>query len=300
VHPFNWNDLRFFLAMARTGDPTSAAMQLKVDHTTVRRRISALEDALNARLFEPRDRGFLLTHAGERLVTTAEAIESLAMHGETAVAGKDTALSGTVRLGVPDGLGSLFLARHLAGFAVAHPDLQLEIDARTQPFNLAKREADIAISIAPPAKGRQVIRRVADCQLYLYASPEYLRSAPEIKTPEDLREHRFVNYFDDMPFVHGLDMPPHLSASPYRFLSSSLVTLYHAVLAGAGICMLPAYLITPDTPLVRVLPREVSTVRKIWMTMHSDLKDIARYRAVADFLVKVFAENRQLFEGDPL
>lgn len=275
-------------------------MQLKVDHTTVRRRISALEDALDVRLFEPRDRGFLLTAAGERLVTTAEAIESLAMHGEVSVAGKDMALSGTVRIGVPDGLGSLFLARHLARFSVEHPELQLEVDARTQPFNLAKREADIAISIAPPAKGRQVIRKVAECRLYLYASPEYLHRAPEIRTPEDLREHRFINYFDDMPFVHDLDMPPHLSASPYRFLSSSLVTLYQAVLAGAGISLLPAYLIDSDTPLVRVLPREVSSVRKIWMTLHSDLKDIARYRAVADFVVKTFAENRKLFEGEPL
>lgn len=300
MHPFNWNDLRFFLAMVRTGNPTTAAMQLKVDHTTVRRRISALEEALDARLFEPRDRGFLLTPAGERLVTTAEAIESLATHGEVSVAGKDMTLSGSVRLGVPDGLGSLFLAPHLAHFAVEHPDLQIEIDARTQPFNLAKREADIAISIAPPAKGRQVIRKVAECRLFLYASPEYLRNAPEIRSVEDLREHRFVNYFDDMPFVHDLDMPPHLSASPYRFLSSSLVALYQAVLAGAGISLLPTYLIREDTPLVRILPHDISMVRKIWMTVHSDLKDIARYRAVADFLVKLFAEQKRLFEGAPV
>src|SRR3546814_16853194 len=88
VH-FNWNDLRFFLAMARTGSPTTAAMQLKVDHTTVRRRIDALEDSLKVKLFEPRARGFLLTNAGNRLLATAESIEALAAGAEESVSGKD-------------------------------------------------------------------------------------------------------------------------------------------------------------------------------------------------------------------
>ncbi|MFW2853480.1 LysR family transcriptional regulator [Sphingomonas sp. TX0543] len=166
---FNWNDLRFFLAMARTGSPTTAAMQLKVDHTTVRRRIDALEDSLNVKLFEPRDRGFLLTHAGTRLLATAESIEALATGAEESVSDKDLALSGTVRIGIPDGLGGLFLSAKLAEFAKEHPELQLELDATTRPFNLAKREADIAISVSAPTKGRQVIRKLGECSLYLYA-----------------------------------------------------------------------------------------------------------------------------------
>lgn len=295
--PFNWNDLRFFLAMARTSNPTAAALQLKVDHTTVRRRISALEDALDARLFEPRDRGFILTLAGEKLLATAEAVETLATQGESNVAGKDMSLSGSVRVGVPDGLGAMFLAPHFARFAREHPDLQVEIDARTRPFNLAKREADIAVSIASPSKGRQVIRKLAECKLYLCATTEYLEQAPRIRTSEDLKEHRVINYFDDMQFVHDLDMPPYLSSSPYRFQSSSLVVLYQAVLAGGGISLLPEYLIHGDDRFCRILPDEISMTRKIWMTIHSDLKDIARYRAVADFLVKTFAQNREMFEG---
>jgi DNA-binding transcriptional LysR family regulator len=272
-------------------------MQLKVDHTTVRRRISALEESLNARLFEPRDRGFFLTAAGERLMTVAEAMEALATSGEASVSGKDMTLSGSVRIGVPDGLGSIFLAPHLAEFATLHPDLQIELDATTRPFNLAKREADIAISISPPAKGRQVIRKVADCKLFLYASEEYLERSPEIRSADDLKDHRFVNYFEDMPFAHDLDVPPYLSSSPYRFLSTSLVALYHAVLAGAGICLLPSYLIASDTKLRRVLPDEIAMERKIWMTIHADLKDIARYRAVADFIRKIFVDHRNLFMG---
>src|SRR3546814_4295244 len=93
--------------MARTGSPTTAAMQLKVDHTTVRRRIDALEDSLKVKLFEPRDRGILLTNAGNRLLATAESIEALAAGAEESVSGKDLSLSGMVRIGVPDGLGEI-------------------------------------------------------------------------------------------------------------------------------------------------------------------------------------------------
>jgi DNA-binding transcriptional LysR family regulator len=292
---FNWNDLRFFLAMARTGSPTTAAMQLKVDHTTVRRRIDALEDSLKVKLFEPRDRGFLLTHAGNQLLATAESIEALATGAEESVSGEDLSLSGTVRIGIPDGLGGLFLSAKLAEFARQHPDLQLELDATTRPFNLAKREADIAISISAPTKGRQVIRKIGECRLFLYASADYLANAPAIRTAEDLKDHRFVGYFEDMAFAHDLDTPPYLASSPYRFLSSSLVALYEAVVAGMGICLLPCYLIKPDSNLQRVLPDEVSMTRQIWMTIHSDLKDIARYRAVAEFIRHTFAGHKHLF-----
>src|SRR3546814_95839 len=125
--------------MARTGSPTTAAMQLKVDHTTVRRRIDALEDSLKVKLFEPRDRGFLLTNAGNRLLATAESIEALAAGAEESVSGKDLSLSGTVRIGVPDGLGGLFLSARLAEFAKEHPDLQLELDATTRPRSHERR-----------------------------------------------------------------------------------------------------------------------------------------------------------------
>jgi len=295
MSPFNWNDLRFFLAMARTGSATTAAIHMKADHTTVRRRISALEEALNVRLFEPRDRGFFLTAAGERFMSVAESMESIAMSGEASVAGKDMSLSGSVRVGAPDGLGSMFLAPHLADFATMHPELQIELDATARAFNLANREADIAITISRPAKGRQVIRKLIDCRMYLYASVDYLSRSGEVLSIDDLQNHRLVGYMEDMPFAQDLHMPSYLTSSRHRFLSTNLVALYQAVLAGAGICLLPTYMLHEGTTLRRVLPDEIRIDREIWMTIHSDLKDIARYRAVADFIYKTVAENKHLF-----
>jgi DNA-binding transcriptional LysR family regulator len=293
--PFDWNDLRFFLAMARTGSPTTAAMQLKVDHTTVRRRIDALEQALDAQLFEPRDRGFFLTPAGESLMSTAEAIESLAMSGEVLVAGKNATLSGAVRIGAPDGLGCIFLAPQLADFAQQHPELQIELDATSRPFNLAKREADMAISILPPTKGRQVIRKLTDCSMYLYATADYLEQSSQIHSVDDLKDHRMLGYVDDMQFAVDFHSPAFLSDSRYRFLSTNLVALYHAAVAGTGIGLLPAYMLGNGSGLRRVLEHQVRIDREIWLTIHADLKDIARYRAVADFIYKIFADNQALF-----
>lgn len=294
--PFNWNDLRYFLAVARTGNPTRAAKQLTVDHTTVRRRILALEESLHARLFEPRDRGFVLTPAGERLVRLAESVESLAMNAEEDISGQDKELSGSVRIGAPDGLGSLFLAPHLADFATKHPELEIELVAMSRLFNLSKREADIAITMLPPTQGRQVIRKLTDCRLYLYASEEYLARSPEIRSVDDLQDHRFIGYFEDMLFAQNLNyVLPNTTSNPYRFLSTNLVAQYQATLAGGGICLLPRYMTEGVPTIRRVLPDEVKVDREIWITIHSDLKDLARYRTVADFIYRLVAHYRHLF-----
>lgn len=295
MSPFNWNDLRFFLAMARTGSPTAVAMQLKVDHTTVRRRIAALEEALNCRLFEPRDRGFFLTPSGEKLLPIAESMEAVARSGEASIAGSDKALSGAVRVGAPDGLGSMFLTPHLAHFATLHPELQIEIDASARSFNLAKREADIAISITPPVRGRQVVRKLTSCRMYLYAAQEYLDRSGRIEAIEDLKNHRLLGYIDDMQFAQDFNAPAELTFSPHRFLSTNLVALYQATLAGAGICLLPAYMMTGPVKLQRILPDQLRVDREIWMTIHADLKDIARYRAVANFIYETVAKHRESF-----
>src|SRR5258708_3839912 len=171
---FNWNDLRFFLNLVRAGNPTRAAKLLGVDHTTVRRRIAALEEDLKVTLFEKHDDVYGLTPQGEKLLRSSEAIESLLVSATNEIAGADDALSGTVRIGAPDGLGSYFLAPRLAALRQQHPDLQVELVAKSRQFNLSKREADIAIVISRPAHGRHIIRKLIDCSLYLFASSPHL------------------------------------------------------------------------------------------------------------------------------
>lgn len=188
----NWNDLRYFLAIAQGGNSIGAAKLLGVNDTTIRRRVNALEQALSCRLFEPRDRGFVLTLDGERLLKAAEAIDGLVLTAQSDVGQKDLTLSGTVRVGAPDGLGSYFLAPRLAHLTEENPRLNIELVATSRQFKLSRRDADIAILMTRPTNGRQAVRKLTECVLHLRASVDYLRRHPPITQVGDLKNHRFI------------------------------------------------------------------------------------------------------------
>ena len=284
---FDWDDLRFFLAVARVGRLTVAARRLGADHATVSRRITALEDALKAKLFERRPQGYALTEHGERLLAKAEAIETQALAVSSEIGGADLALSGTVRIGAPDGFGTMFLAPRTADLAKQYPDLELQIVAMPRLLSLSKREADIAISLAPPKEGKIVARRLTDYKLGVFATQDYLDRAKPITRPEDLHEHPVIGYIDDLIFTPELDYLDEVAKGlRAKISSSSLVTQMQAALAGVGVCVLPYYVAAQDQRLVQVLPEETSFVRSYWLIVHADLKDIARIRATMDFLVR--------------
>lgn len=202
---FDWDDLRFFLAVARSGRLTAAARRLGADHATVSRRITSLEESLKAKLFERRPQGYALTGHGEQLLAKAESMETEALAIQSEIGGADMALSGTVRIGAPDGFGSTFLAPRFAGFARAYPGLELQLIAMPRLLSLSKREADVAITLAPPKEGKVVARKLCDYRLGLYASQDYLDTMPPIAAAEDLFSHRIVGYIDDLIFTPELD-----------------------------------------------------------------------------------------------
>ena len=152
---------------------------LRVDHATVIRRVDRLERHLSAKLFDRRKTGYLLTEAGQRVADSAEAMESTIVANQEAVGGSRAHLTGTVRIGAPDGFGSHFLASRLVKFTERYPDLDLQLVATARLFSLSKREADIAISLTMPKEGRIVGRKLLDYSLGLYAAPAYLDRAPE-------------------------------------------------------------------------------------------------------------------------
>ncbi len=145
----SWDDLRFFLAVARTGTLSAAALQTGTEHTTVGRRIRALEGVLDARLFHRSNLGYALTEAGENLLAAAEGMESAFLSASAAAEAAHT-VSGTVRIGAPDGFGSVFLAPRMHRLTGRHPGLEVEIMATARIFSLSKREADIVVSLSPP------------------------------------------------------------------------------------------------------------------------------------------------------
>jgi DNA-binding transcriptional LysR family regulator len=294
---FDWNDLRAFLAVARTGRLTAAAARLGLDHSTLSRRIAALEHGLTAKLFDRSPSGYTLTEQGARLMPTAEEMERLALGAAETVGGTAASVEGTVRIGSPEGFGSWFLAPRIGALRDRYPQLRVQLVAASAVFSLSKRDADVVISVSRPPAGRLTVSRLIDYDLALYAAPAYLEKHPPVTSAADLGGHRFVTYIEDLLHFPELDFVRHVAPEGAASLeSSNLVAQLRATLAGAGLCVLPAFLAAGDPRLVRVLPDEVALSRSLWMIFHQDLADLARVKAVVRFIREAVEAERRLFK----
>ncbi len=292
---FDWDDLRFFLAVARAGRLTVAARRLEADHTTVSRRIMALEKALKTKLFERTPQGYGLTEPGERLLGLAESMESQALAVASEVGGSDLALSGTVRVGAPDGLGTYFLAAELGTLAERHPDLTIQLVALPRTFSLSKREADIAVTVEQPTEGRLVSRKLTDYRLRLYAARAYLDRHGVPETPEDLAGRLLVTYVTDLIYSPALEYFAGLEKyGPRRYECASVVAQLEAVRAGVGIGILHDYAARQYPELEVVLPGIFFT-RTYWIVTHAEMRNLHRIAEVHAFMLDRVKANRGLF-----
>jgi DNA-binding transcriptional LysR family regulator len=285
VADFDWNALRAFLAIARTGRLTAAAARLQLDHMTLSRRIGSLEHGLKAKLFDRRPQGYTLTEAGQRLLPIAEEMERLALGAHESVGGSAASLSGSVRIGSPEGFGSYFLAPRISRLTERHPQLNIQLVATSAAFSLSKRDADLVITVGRPPAGRLQATRLIDYDLALYAAPAYLAAHPAIGTKADLQQHRFVSYIGDLLSYPELDVRGEIAPEGRTALeSSNLVAQLKATRAGAGLCMLPAFAVGAESGLTQVLPGEVRLTRAFWLVVHQDLAGLARVKAVLRFI----------------
>jgi DNA-binding transcriptional LysR family regulator len=297
MREFDWNDLRAFLAVARSGRLTLAAARTGQDHTTLSRRIGALEHALQAKLFDRSPSGYTLTEQGERLMPIAEEMERMALGARETVGGTATAVEGTVRIGSPEGFGSYFLAPRIAPLKATYPQLTVQLVAASGAFSLSKREADVVISVSRPPAGRITVSKLIDYDLGLYAAPSYLETAPALASAEDLQDHLFVSYIGDLLHFPELDMLQHVAPHAVTSVeSSNLVAQLRATLAGAGLCVLPAFLAAEEKGLVRVLAQEVSLTRPLWLVVHQDLAELARVKAAVRFIRDAVERDAAVFK----
>jgi DNA-binding transcriptional LysR family regulator len=295
---FDWNDLRYFLELARQGRLALAAQRLRVDHTTVSRRIRELETALDAKLFVRSQEGFILTDAGQRLLAQAERIESNAMAIGRSMEAKTSHLSGVVRVASMEAFASLYLAGHLTRFKASHPHIEVELVTATYWANLTKREADILISFVQPSGHRLISRKVGEFELRLYASPLYLERHGAPRGIADLGEHFFCNYIDDLVLVDQVRWLAEIISQPRTaFRSTSLVAQYNAALTGMGIALLPSFVAAKDPRLVPLLVGQASVLRDFWLTSHADLEHVARIRATGNFIAELIETNRDFLAG---
>jgi DNA-binding transcriptional LysR family regulator len=296
--PFNWNDLRFFLAVARSRTISLAGRRTGTDHATVGRRISVLEAALGLQLFERNPRGYNLTQHGEALLGMATAMEAEAVRIEETVAGQQQGLAGAVRISTPEGFGNFFLASRIGALAAAYPRLVVEMITIQQIVALSRREVDVAVTMTLPTGGNFIHEHLTDYCLFVYGARSYLASAPPIRSRDDLGDHPFIGYVDDLIFTRALnylpEIRPHLRA---RLQNSSLHAQLSATISGFGLCVLPAYVACTAPELVAVLPEDVSLQRSYWMVADTDMAETAQVRLTQRFLRGLLADARDFFKG---
>ena len=283
----NWDDCRFFLAVARSGKLSAAGQFLGVDHATVGRRIKALEASLSTHLFDRSPQGYSLTDEGHHLLTIAESMETAAIAAQTEFGGKSDLVSGVVRVGAPEGMATSILAECAAERCQLHPRLELQIVGMSRTFSLTKREADIAITVSAPTSGRLKFRKIADYTLHLYGTRKYLAGNPEIRTIEDLKKIRGIGYVPDLIYDKEPDYIPLISPDIKPYLTSSSVNVQvAATLADGGVCILHDFVAQQHKELVKVLPEEISFTRSFWYIVHEDYAKLQRIRVVSDFMVE--------------
>lgn len=290
----NWDDARVFLAVARAGQLLAAGRRLGLNHATVARRVTALETALQAKLLDRRTNGCVLTAAGERFLASAEAMEA-EMLAATASAGADVAISGTVRVGAPDGFGVAFLAPRLGELTARYPGLTVQLVPVPRSVSLPRREADIAVTVDRPEHGRLVARKLVDYALGLYAARSYLAEHGAPETAADLKRHQLVGYVEDLVFSPTLAYAGEVARDwQARFEIASALGQVEAVRSGAGIGILHAFIARKDPDLVPVMPdKEIR--RTYWLVYHESLREQRSVRVVADFVTGIVNAERQIF-----
>ena len=289
----NSDELRLFLAVLREGNMLAAARRVGVDHSTVARRITSLESALAARLFDRSPRGVTPTPAAFALVAHAERIESELLAAAASVAGRDREVEGTVRLATPEAFASHMVAPHAAALRTRHPRLMLELASESRAASLSKREADIAVMLKPPPKGRLVTRKLADYRLGLYGAKDYLEREGVPMSRADLNRHIFVSYIEELAgFPEMIALDQMLPAAAIAFRASSSAAQHAAVASGMGLGVLHVFAAAQGDRLVQLMPGQMEVWRSYWLVMHADLQRLPRVRATVDFLDEVMRTMR--------
>lgn len=290
----NWDDVRLFLAVARTARLAGAGRRLGLDHSTVARRLSNLEAAVGSRLFDRGPRGVQLTEAGQKLLDHAERIEGEMAAATEMLGGGDARVTGAVRLATPEAFGTYLVAPQIHRLHRAHPELRLELAPESRMVSLANRDADVAVLLNRPASGPVVARHLVDYRLGLYASRAYLEANGAV-TADTLSRHPFAWYIDariDIPELRFLSEVS-ADATPV-FRSTSIAAQHAAVSGGFGLGVLHLFAAEHDPALVRLLP-EVEIRRSYWLAVHADMQRLPRVRAVMDFIDAVVANRRADF-----
>ena len=291
---FDWNDLRHFLAVARTGSTLSAARQLGVNQTTSARRLQALETALGQRLFDKGQGGRTLTEAGQALLAAAEAVEAAALGFEEMAAGTRPGLTGALRVTCSETLANVAIIPALVEFNQLYPDIEVDVVTGDRFLDLNAGEADIAIRAMsnPQFEAGLVIRKLMETGWALYCSPAYAARHGRPRGLDDVKGHILVGGSGALAEPWFRLIEEQAVGAEVRARASSLTNLFTAVRAGLGLSALPMEAAEDDPRLVRCGEAIPAFNASVWLVAPERLRDHPRARAFMDFVTAYLAKRR--------
>ena len=294
-----WDDLRVFLEVARQGTVHAAAKKLKLDHSTVCRRIGKLEDLLAIKLLDRSQRGIVVRGGVQQLLDHIESMETHAISIEDALTGSLTIATQTVRVATMEGIASQYLARRVGLLDRFAPNVKVELVSMPQPADLSRKEADIFLSFFNPRLPGLSSRKVADVALFLYCSESYARAHGLPGGLDDLKDHVFIAYIDDLLAIDAVRWLDDLIKSPkVSFYSNSILAQCNAATAGVGIAMLPTFVAADVPGLMRIIPEQAVVRREIWISVRKEQGSLTRIRSVTKFLTHIFEMDRAFLLGE--
>ena len=288
---FDWNDLKFFLATARSGSLTSAAAALGTSVSTVSRHVDALEKRFGRTLFLRQQSGYLLTDDGIELMGQIEQVEQAMIATErTGYQSAQQEVSGVVRLATTEMLALHLLVPHLPILRARYPKLRVELDIALERVNLSRREADLALRMVAPNEGEgdYIAKRIGKVDFGVYCANSVMPASDAVDRSEAWRRQDYISwdgYWDELPMAKWMQST--FCDKPPAFVCNSLLTQYAAVRAGLGVGMLPSFIGDGDSALCRVSHDTTPVSRELWLVYHRDLKASRRVRAMQDFITEL-------------
>jgi len=283
----NWDNLRFFLALAREGSVSGAGRVLTVKHTTVARRITAFEEQLGSRLFDRTRQGYVMTQVAENLYPHALAMEEIAQAADREVFGMDAHLTGTLKLTASYDVFTRLITPKLHQFTEQYPGIEMELLSSTNLADLASRQADIALRLSPKPPEYLVGRQILPLGHGVYASEDYLNTHRNVD--------QLVLWEHDRPSPEWV--ANHYPDGRVVTRTTEIMTMVDTVKNGMGLARMPCYVADAEPSLRRIdLPLTPSTWG-VWVLSHVDLRSTARVRVCREFLIDIIEEQRGLVEG---
>jgi DNA-binding transcriptional LysR family regulator len=295
---WHWDDVRFFLAVSRTGSLSGAARELRVGHVTVGRRIAALERRLGVKLLSRTPEGFSVTAAGQAVMKQCSVMESAALDLERVAAGRDAHAVGTVRITTTEALAHAVLAPAIAAVRRLHPQLQVDLAIGVRTLDMARREADVAVRFARPTAPGLVCRKLGDVAYSLYASRGYIARCGAPKRGGGLAGHDLITFTGAPAATSPFFLGESLAGARVALRCDSPLVQLRATERDVGISELACFLGDESDQVARVWPEESPAVRTAWLVIHEDLRRSARIRIIAAAIVEAFRRQESVLRRD--